>query len=104
MGCCSYRSRCGQKARFKRIQCSKRTGTTTNRGTAKTNRSITTTTKTTAPTTAPTTAGRPHSEVEKICGSQTTRNNNRRRISESQGGPVIKDLSYRLQLDERLTS
>ena len=44
-----------------------------------------------------------HSEVEKICGSQTTRSNNGRRISETQGGLVIKVVSYGLKLDWRLT-
>src|SRR5688500_10083450 len=100
MSRCSYRDTRRQKARCTRIQCANRTGTTTTRDTAKTNRSMTTTTKTTTQTTP----GKTQSEVKKICGSQTTRNNNGRRISESQDGPVIKDLSYRLQLDERLTS
>ncbi len=47
------------------------------------------------PQTTAATAGRPYSEVEKICGSQTARSNNRRRISEAQGGFTIEDVSHK---------
>jgi hypothetical protein len=52
MGFSSYRSRYSQKTDGSRDGPTKPTGTTTNRGTAKANRSTTTTTKTTSPTTA----------------------------------------------------
>jgi hypothetical protein len=75
MGFSSYRSRYSQKTDGSRdgptkpgTTGSKPTGTTTNRGTAKANRSTTTTTKTTSPTTAAAAAAgrRPRSEVEEI--------------------------------------
>jgi hypothetical protein len=68
MGFSSYRSRYSQKTNGSRDGPTKPTGTTTNRGTAKANRSTTTTTKTTSPTTAAAAAAgrRPRSEVEEI--------------------------------------
>jgi hypothetical protein len=51
-------------------------------------------------TTTPTAAGRPHPETDQICRTQKTGDNNRRGISETQDGLVVKNIRSTLQVDE----